>query len=848
MMSDRSLDEAYLSSADGNYRHQADSLATDHESSFRVNPGNNNFPFHHRMTHVEDHGPLVSVDESQLRQEFKNYLDVEVGSPERMLKELRQNHTRHFQHKGNVSPSNLQRSQSVDDSFQNNYSIEITNGNQTYRRSASASTSPTSAAIPQCPLTLKPTPYRGGGGGYGRREYREITGDESFVDEEGEESRVHRKIETQRSGLSPTPPHKQSYRPQVNREEEEVKGQYRSQRLTEVASTPLREGQRPFAVNENHIVEDSAMRSLSESTGSDKEPTAANADRSYIPLPQDRDALMQALKNLMAELAHLRREKEFTDERQRKLLDELEYYRNLFAKQQREQQSSYNSPPVPAPESASKAEERHHTMHTEPSDGRVQPHRGPDSGVGSSSLEENGHAFGKDSLEGLLHRIRELEEEREHLLRRIQDLEQQVQFQRHVARELATERDAQQNVVGFLEEKLQTLEANMTRMEGRTRFQDKSIEEEEERQKDRYIPMETSEITDDRMEVKISPPPERKEWREPPREDDRERAEIESLGGSLDGSMRSFIGDDEVRMLQKEIKRERARRKLLQTLEKERAERLRLETEEKQRQKMSEEEKMYESESEDWPQHRRHVHNETREAIKVHDTIFGKKREDEEAEETKMDFEPVWKHPRSHRSHVRKPVGSGTRGGNVKNIFGREMPFLPAGQLSGKSHSLTANLNRMLAMLKSHNPALCTICNRKKAKFAKKRRPIAPDMISREEDEPVLDRIISEMEDELQHLRLRYHALIHEYDELFHDAERQANEDAKEMVRELKDIMEGLELKEEQVAALKEVRARRRKSMKGGKIERAGGATSTREEAAQLLRGTRKIMEALKNG
>lgn len=44
--------------------------------------------------------------------------------------------------------------------------------------------------------------------------------------------------------------------------------------------------------------------------------------------------------------------------------------------------------------------------------------------------------------------------------------------------------------------------------------------------------------------------------------------------------------------------------------------------------------------------------------------------------------------------------------------LGREMPFI-VGQNAGKSFSVTANLQRVFSMLKSHNPGLCSICSKR---------------------------------------------------------------------------------------------------------------------------------------
>ncbi|KAH6587207.1 hypothetical protein BASA50_001340 [Batrachochytrium salamandrivorans] len=46
--------------------------------------------------------------------------------------------------------------------------------------------------------------------------------------------------------------------------------------------------------------------------------------------------------------------------------------------------------------------------------------------------------------------------------------------------------------------------------------------------------------------------------------------------------------------------------------------------------------------------------------------------------------------------------------------LGREMPFI-VGQNTGKSFSVTANLQRVFSLLKAHNPGLCSVCSKRKA-------------------------------------------------------------------------------------------------------------------------------------
>ncbi|KAJ3038994.1 Centrosomal protein cep57L1, partial [Rhizophlyctis rosea] len=64
-----------------------------------------------------------------------------------------------------------------------------------------------------------------------------------------------------------------------------------------------------------------------------------------------------------------------------------------------------------------------------------------------------------------------------------------------------------------------------------------------------------------------------------------------------------------------------------------------------------------------------------------------------------------------HRNHVVAKDGGAVRDiGNVRGLsVGREVPFI-VGKSTGKSHSVTANLQRVFSLLKAHNPALCSTC------------------------------------------------------------------------------------------------------------------------------------------
>ena len=115
--------------------------------------------------------------------------------------------------------------------------------------------------------------------------------------------------------------------------------------------------------------------------------------------------------------------------------------------------------------------------------------------------------------------------------------------------------------------------------------------------------------------------------------------------------------------------------------------------------------------------------------------------------EKKRTIEPAWKNvnnesatrtqsPAKSVAHTRikgrieVPNAVGSLGSDSTK---REMPFI-VGKVNltkknaGKSFSVTANLQRVFSMLKSHHPNLCTVCN-KKGTFATNELPCVHDSV-----------------------------------------------------------------------------------------------------------------------
>lgn len=194
--------------------------------------------------------------------------------------------------------------------------------------------------------------------------------------------------------------------------------------------------------------------------------------------------------------------------------------------------------------------------------------------------------------------------------------------------------------------------------------------------------------------------------------------------------------------------------------------------------------------------------------------------------------EPVVEPPVQRQS---KPKASSS----LASRHPREMPFV-VGQCPGKSYSVTANLQRVFSLLKTHNPALCYQCkanvpclhvNLSKdgqvsppvhdhhskhehtgRQFAKKveasRHASAPTATN-------LEHVLRLLLDELGLLKRQYRVLVQQYERLLNLGKSLGTSDRFDATRhqqrlkstseKLKAIMEQMEAKDEQIAVLKDV-------------------------------------------
>ncbi|GET58858.1 hypothetical protein GLOIN_2v500423 [Rhizophagus irregularis DAOM 181602=DAOM 197198] len=215
---------------------------------------------------------------------------------------------------------------------------------------------------------------------------------------------------------------------------------------------------------------------------------------------------------------------------------------------------------------------------------------------------------------------------------------------------------------------------------------------------------------------------------------------------------------------------------------------------------------------------------------------------------------PVWKDIKNGKSYLRnrdyiiqeqKPMRSGG---------GREIPFI-LGTGTGKSHSVTVNLQKAFALLKNHCSNSCSVCNKKNTKNATNKNKLKKQSYEKEESPDIaLGRVISNLMDELKHLKMYYSNLVDEYqrsDPLDCKSKRTA------LAEELKEIMDQMEIKGDQIATLYDIQQKTVKPSLSSK-SRYGFTQNknnfqkpthpvheTRAESLNSLRGTRKVQKTL---
>ncbi|KAI8612783.1 hypothetical protein BC830DRAFT_535638 [Chytriomyces sp. MP71] len=184
--------------------------------------------------------------------------------------------------------------------------------------------------------------------------------------------------------------------------------------------------------------------------------------------------------------------------------------------------------------------------------------------------------------------------------------------------------------------------------------------------------------------------------------------------------------------------------------------------------------------------------------------------------------------------HVHNRSGSKGRARTDAEIgdeedYARDMPFVS----TNKSHSVTANLQSVYALLKAHNPALCSVCTHRKKQVAlglsrsrsksqtrqhvedqaRDHETFAAVAKSCTDDVKKLKSVLKTLQDDFQTLKIHYQSLVQYYDAVAEEiAQSKRTRGGKaersrlhEIAKELKQVIQSMEIKSDQISILREI-------------------------------------------
>ncbi|KAJ3108249.1 Centrosomal protein cep57L1 [Phlyctochytrium planicorne] len=164
----------------------------------------------------------------------------------------------------------------------------------------------------------------------------------------------------------------------------------------------------------------------------------------------------------------------------------------------------------------------------------------------------------------------------------------------------------------------------------------------------------------------------------------------------------------------------------------------------------------------------------------------------------------------SGRTRANSPTGRHRR----EVPIGREMPFI-IGTNAGKSYSVTANLQKVFSLLKSHNPALCSVCNKRNEADEESEGGSSEDECAGHAAQEYQDRIenlqsiLSFLEDEFRTLRSKYNSLVVRYESQARESQLIPGTQTRRTLRtigdELKDVIQDMNVKGDQVQIMMDV-------------------------------------------
>eukprot|EP00842_Homolaphlyctis_polyrhiza_P005345 jgi/Hompol1/5811/HPOL_000728-RA len=138
--------------------------------------------------------------------------------------------------------------------------------------------------------------------------------------------------------------------------------------------------------------------------------------------------------------------------------------------------------------------------------------------------------------------------------------------------------------------------------------------------------------------------------------------------------------------------------------------------------------------------------------------------------------------------------------------LGREMPFI-VGKNTGKSFSVTANLQRVFSLLKAHNPGLCSVCDLQLD--VNQDAEIAQGIGSSGTEN--LRHVLGVLEDEFRELKALYNELVSEYEKIVESTTSRPAPDVagqktlKAIGDELRLVIQNMETKGDQITILREI-------------------------------------------
>ncbi|ORX93988.1 hypothetical protein K493DRAFT_352865 [Basidiobolus meristosporus CBS 931.73] len=168
----------------------------------------------------------------------------------------------------------------------------------------------------------------------------------------------------------------------------------------------------------------------------------------------------------------------------------------------------------------------------------------------------------------------------------------------------------------------------------------------------------------------------------------------------------------------------------------------------------------------------------------------------------------------------------------------RNLPFI-VGTNTGKSHSITVNLQKMFSALQKHSPTLCSVCQ-------DRREHGNPGAISRNRIDDSrknprqarLERVIKTLEDEFLHLKIQYQKAVSLYEAIDLTKQPILREQKSDIAQQLNEILQAMEKKADQIINLRDLR----ETKATRKPAQAAPATPMN---LKILRGSRLIQEIL---